>query len=246
MSCGGLAQAAAKAEASKETPTHRRAGGRVCSTAGRRRFTTGRPRRGSMTNTPIAARPMTCPCSRCREVEGVPVEVLVEELEADGGQRHPAADGPDPRQTVRDGQARSGDRGYWRRSTADISSPTGRLPAVRGRRHPLSRNAHHAVRVPACPASSDDVASITAAVARTSTGRIVAVHGPPGTGKTYTAARVIKSLVNDHGWSVGRRGTVALGRRASAQQDRRGRGRSPALVAKKASGDVQDRPTGSP
>jgi predicted RecB family nuclease len=31
----------------------------------------------------------------------------------------------------------------------------------------------------------------------------VAVHGPPGTGKTYTAARVITRLVAEHGWRVG-------------------------------------------
>jgi predicted RecB family nuclease len=31
----------------------------------------------------------------------------------------------------------------------------------------------------------------------------VAVHGPPGTGKTYTAARIIARLVNDHQWRVG-------------------------------------------
>jgi uncharacterized protein len=31
----------------------------------------------------------------------------------------------------------------------------------------------------------------------------LAVHGPPGTGKTYTAARVIATLVNDHRWRVG-------------------------------------------
>ncbi|MGE2723151.1 TM0106 family RecB-like putative nuclease [Mycolicibacterium pulveris] len=31
----------------------------------------------------------------------------------------------------------------------------------------------------------------------------LAVHGPPGTGKTYTSARVIERLVNTHGWRVG-------------------------------------------
>src|SRR5277367_5158718 len=31
----------------------------------------------------------------------------------------------------------------------------------------------------------------------------VAVHGPPGTGKTYTGARVIARLVAEHGWRIG-------------------------------------------
>ncbi|MGV0795202.1 TM0106 family RecB-like putative nuclease [Mycolicibacterium sp. XJ1819] len=31
----------------------------------------------------------------------------------------------------------------------------------------------------------------------------LAVHGPPGTGKTYTSARVIERLVNTHRWRVG-------------------------------------------
>jgi uncharacterized protein len=31
----------------------------------------------------------------------------------------------------------------------------------------------------------------------------LAVHGPPGTGKTFTSARVIAKLLNDHGWRVG-------------------------------------------
>jgi len=31
----------------------------------------------------------------------------------------------------------------------------------------------------------------------------VAVHGPPGTGKTYTGARVIKRLAEEHGWRIG-------------------------------------------
>jgi len=30
-----------------------------------------------------------------------------------------------------------------------------------------------------------------------------AVNGPPGTGKTYTAARIIARMVNDHEWRVG-------------------------------------------
>jgi uncharacterized protein len=31
----------------------------------------------------------------------------------------------------------------------------------------------------------------------------LAVHGPPGTGKTFTSARVIASLVTGHGWRIG-------------------------------------------
>ena len=31
----------------------------------------------------------------------------------------------------------------------------------------------------------------------------VAVHGPPGTGKTYTSARIIARLVNEHRWRIG-------------------------------------------
>jgi len=31
----------------------------------------------------------------------------------------------------------------------------------------------------------------------------LAVHGPPGTGKTFTSAAVIARLVNQHGWRIG-------------------------------------------
>lgn len=31
----------------------------------------------------------------------------------------------------------------------------------------------------------------------------LAVHGPPGTGKTYTSARVLARLVNEHAWRIG-------------------------------------------
>ena len=31
----------------------------------------------------------------------------------------------------------------------------------------------------------------------------LAVHGPPGTGKTFTSAKVIARLVNEHAWRIG-------------------------------------------
>ncbi|OBF53501.1 nuclease [Mycobacterium sp. 852002-50816_SCH5313054-b] len=52
------------------------------------------------------------------------------------------------------------------------------------------------------PRSADTVADITAA-ALDLDASYLAVHGPPGTGKTHTAARVIERLVTGHGWRVG-------------------------------------------
>ncbi|GKU36743.1 TM0106 family RecB-like putative nuclease [Mycobacterium montefiorense] len=52
------------------------------------------------------------------------------------------------------------------------------------------------------PRSNDTIADITAA-ARDLDSSYLAVHGPPGTGKTYTAAQVITRLVAEHGWRVG-------------------------------------------
>jgi uncharacterized protein len=52
------------------------------------------------------------------------------------------------------------------------------------------------------PRSGDAVADITAALLDLDES-YVAVHGPPGTGKTFTAARVITTLVNEHRWRVG-------------------------------------------
>lgn len=48
----------------------------------------------------------------------------------------------------------------------------------------------------------DAVDDITAAVLDLDSS-YVAVHGPPGTGKTYTAARVITRLVGERGWRIG-------------------------------------------
>ena len=52
------------------------------------------------------------------------------------------------------------------------------------------------------PTSGEIVDDITAALLDLDSS-YVAVHGPPGTGKTYTAARVITRLVAEHGWRIG-------------------------------------------
>jgi predicted RecB family nuclease len=52
------------------------------------------------------------------------------------------------------------------------------------------------------PRSGGAIDDITAALLDLDSS-YVAVHGPPGTGKTYTAAHVITRLVTDHGWRIG-------------------------------------------
>ncbi len=52
------------------------------------------------------------------------------------------------------------------------------------------------------PRGTGAIADITAAVLDLDSSYL-AVHGPPGTGKTYTAAQVIKSLVVQHSWRIG-------------------------------------------
>ena len=52
------------------------------------------------------------------------------------------------------------------------------------------------------PRSGGAIDDITAALLDLDSS-YVAVHGPPGTGKTHTAAHVITRLVADHGWRIG-------------------------------------------
>jgi uncharacterized protein len=54
----------------------------------------------------------------------------------------------------------------------------------------------------ALPHNGDTASDITAALLDLDSSYL-AVHGPPGTGKTYTAARIIATLVNEHRWRVG-------------------------------------------
>ncbi|OMC40644.1 TM0106 family RecB-like putative nuclease [Mycobacterium sp. IS-1264] len=52
------------------------------------------------------------------------------------------------------------------------------------------------------PRGTDTATDITAAVLDLDASYL-AVHGPPGTGKTYTAAQVIEHLVTQHSWRIG-------------------------------------------
>lgn len=87
----------------------------------------------------------------------------------------------------------------------------------------------------AIPHTGDAAADITAALLDLNSS-YVAVHGPPGTGKTFTAARIIAKLVNDHQWRVG---VVAQSHAVVENlfRDLIGAGVDPTRIAKKAHGD---------
>ncbi|MGV0645583.1 TM0106 family RecB-like putative nuclease [Mycolicibacterium sp. XJ879] len=166
------------------------------------------------------------------EVEGVPVEVFVEELEINTGQfdQLPMALAPAvPIPTDKLEEAIEALATEAATTVADGRLPRRAVVDILCRATPTTKSGA------GLPRLGDNIASITAAVLDLDRS-YVAVHGPPGTGKTYTAARVIKSLVNDHGWCVG---VVAQSHSVVAHLLNKivEAGVDPALVAKKASRD---------
>ena len=134
------------------------------------------------------------------EVEGVPVEVVVEELQIDAGAFGHLPMALTPAKPIRTAKIEEAIDELAADAARTLAEAPPRLPQcavvdILERRPPRTRGG-------ALPRLDGDVTAITAAALDLDRSYI-AVHGPPGTGKTYTAARVVASLVNDHGWSVG-------------------------------------------
>jgi predicted RecB family nuclease len=136
-----------------------------------------------------------------REVAGVPLQILIEEMQPESGpfDHLPMAVTPGfPLKT--DSQERAVEA-LAAEAAATLRETTGRLP-----RHAavdiLCRRPPHTSSCAPLPRAGTDIDSITAAL-RDLDRSYVAVHGPPGTGKTYTAARVIARLVNENHWRIG-------------------------------------------
>jgi predicted RecB family nuclease len=134
------------------------------------------------------------------EVAGVPVQIVIEEMQPEAGPFHhlPIAVTPGfPLKT--DSQERAVEA-LAAEAAATLRDPP-RLPRCAAvdilcRRPPRSMSGG------LLPRAGSDIDSITAAL-RDLDRSYIAVHGPPGTGKTYTGARVIARLVNENHWRIG-------------------------------------------
>ncbi|MCK0173139.1 TM0106 family RecB-like putative nuclease [Mycolicibacterium sp. F2034L] len=119
-------------------------------------------------------------------------------------------------------------------TAAEVAASLPRLPAtavtdILLRRPPRTRSGAP------LPAATDMPATITAALLDLDSSYL-AVHGPPGTGKTFTAAAIIAALVDAHRWRIGvvaqshavvenlLRGVIAAGVDAARVAKKRGYG----------------------
>ena len=87
-------------------------------------------------------------------------------------------------------------------AAADDRRGTARPAGHGDRRHPAAPRTPRTRSGAALPHTGDVAADITAALLDLDSSYL-AVHGPPGTGKTSTAAKIIARLVNHHRWRVG-------------------------------------------
>ena len=90
-------------------------------------------------------------------------------------------------------------------TAADVAAGLPRLPRtalldILLRRPPRTRSG---AALPRTGEVIEDIAQAIAKAVLDLDSSYVAVHGPPGTGKTYTGAQVIARLVAEHGWRIG-------------------------------------------
>jgi predicted RecB family nuclease len=133
---------------------------------------------------------------------GVPTEVTICEREpTDGGTFAQLPFALTPGRPFPTGKLRESIENAATELAADLPAlPDTAIVDVLLRRAPRTRSGTGLPRTG--DTAADIIEPITKAVLDLDSSYL-AVHGPPGTGKTYTAARIIARLVNDHHWRVG-------------------------------------------
>ena len=136
------------------------------------------------------------------ETDGVPTEVVIRERTGKDGE--PFSQLPmalTPGQPIHTGKLIEAVESVAAQVAAGLAQSSPRLPRnaivdILLRENPRTRGGTP------LPHGGDDVEDITAGLLELDSSYL-AVHGPPGTGKTHTAAAVIAALVNDHHWRIG-------------------------------------------
>lgn len=131
------------------------------------------------------------------ESGGVPVDVTIQELTPKNGEifaEMPMALAPGPPVMTKALEAAIED------VAVGVAHGLPEMPLTASLDILLRRNPRGAVLA---PVADDGYAEPIAAALRGLDSSYLAVHGPPGTGKTFTAARVIADLVTRDGWLVG-------------------------------------------